>query len=74
MATMARAKTIHGPYEANPANPVLTNANTTNYCELNFYLNRSYPDIDIRSSNCGPRRHVPRRYRQLVSARRAEHG
>ncbi|KAI2468678.1 glycoside hydrolase family 43 protein [Annulohypoxylon bovei var. microspora] len=31
MVTMARSKSIHGPYEANPANPVLTNANTTNY-------------------------------------------
>ncbi|KAI6091701.1 glycoside hydrolase family 43 protein [Hypoxylon rubiginosum] len=31
MVTMARSKTIRGPYEVNPANPVLTNANTTNY-------------------------------------------
>jgi beta-xylosidase len=31
MVTMARSKSIHGPYEANPRNPVLTNANTTNY-------------------------------------------
>ncbi|OTB00902.1 glycoside hydrolase family 43 protein [Hypoxylon sp. CI-4A] len=31
MVTMARSKTIHGPYEANPDNPVLTNANTTSY-------------------------------------------
>ncbi|KAI1100636.1 glycoside hydrolase family 43 protein [Jackrogersella minutella] len=31
MVTMARSKSIHGPYEANPANPVLTNSNTTNY-------------------------------------------
>ncbi|KAI4859059.1 glycoside hydrolase family 43 protein [Hypoxylon rubiginosum] len=31
MVTMARSKSIHGPYEVNPANPVLTNANTTNY-------------------------------------------
>ncbi|KAI1076714.1 glycoside hydrolase family 43 protein [Whalleya microplaca] len=31
MVTMARSKTIHGPYEANSANPVLTNTNTTNY-------------------------------------------
>jgi beta-xylosidase len=31
MVTMARSKSIHGPYEANPHNPVLTNANTTNY-------------------------------------------
>lgn len=33
MVTMARSKSIHGPYEVNPANPVLTNANTTNYCK-----------------------------------------
>ncbi|KAK5653367.1 hypothetical protein OQA88_9059 [Cercophora sp. LCS_1] len=29
MVTMARSKNITGPYESNPANPVLTNANTT---------------------------------------------
>ncbi|RYP03931.1 hypothetical protein DL765_010365 [Monosporascus sp. GIB2] len=28
---MARSKSIHGPYESNPANPVLSNANTTKY-------------------------------------------
>ncbi|KAK0740064.1 glycosyl hydrolase [Schizothecium vesticola] len=27
--SMARSKTLTGPYESNPANPVLTNANTT---------------------------------------------
>ncbi|KAK4127250.1 glycoside hydrolase family 43 protein [Parathielavia appendiculata] len=31
MVTMARSKKISGPYEANPRNPVLTNANTTSY-------------------------------------------
>ncbi|KAI1163388.1 glycosyl hydrolase [Nemania serpens] len=31
MVTMARSKSLHGPYESNPANPVLTNANTTEY-------------------------------------------
>ncbi|KAI3317765.1 glycoside hydrolase family 43 protein [Xylariaceae sp. AK1471] len=31
MVTMARSKSLYGPYEANPANPVLTNANTTEY-------------------------------------------
>ncbi|GAW26387.1 putative glycoside hydrolase family 43 protein [Rosellinia necatrix] len=31
MVTMARSKRLYGPYEANPANPVLTNANTTEY-------------------------------------------
>ncbi|KAK4453978.1 Non-reducing end alpha-L-arabinofuranosidase BoGH43B [Podospora aff. communis PSN243] len=29
MVTMARSRNISGPYESNPANPVLTNANTT---------------------------------------------
>ncbi|KAK4241790.1 Non-reducing end alpha-L-arabinofuranosidase BoGH43B [Achaetomium macrosporum] len=31
MVTTARSKSISGPYESNPANPVLTNANTTSY-------------------------------------------
>ncbi|GAW20324.1 hypothetical protein ANO14919_098260 [Xylariales sp. No.14919] len=31
MVTMARSKSLYGPYESNPANPVLTNANTTEY-------------------------------------------
>ncbi|KAI8626432.1 glycoside hydrolase family 43 protein [Xylariaceae sp. FL1651] len=31
MVTMARSKNLFGPYDANPANPVLTNANTTEY-------------------------------------------
>ncbi|KAI1848871.1 hypothetical protein JX266_005299 [Neoarthrinium moseri] len=31
MVTMARSKSINGPYDSNTANPVLTNANTTNY-------------------------------------------
>lgn len=31
MATVARSKALMGPYESNPANPFLTNANTTEY-------------------------------------------
>ncbi|KAH8103080.1 arabinofuranosidase [Cristinia sonorae] len=31
MQTIARSKRLHGPYESNPANPILTNANTTSY-------------------------------------------
>jgi hypothetical protein len=31
MVTMARSKNILGPYESDPANPELTNANTTSY-------------------------------------------
>ncbi|CAJ2505183.1 Uu.00g125770.m01.CDS01 [Anthostomella pinea] len=31
MVTMARSKSLHGPYEDNPQDPVLTNANTTSY-------------------------------------------
>ena len=32
MVTIARSRNIDGPFESNPANPVLTNANTTSYC------------------------------------------
>jgi beta-xylosidase len=32
MVTMARSKSINGPYDVNPSNPVLTNSNTTSYC------------------------------------------
>ena len=32
MVTMARSRNLEGPYESNPENPVLTNANTTEYC------------------------------------------
>ncbi|KAL3442678.1 glycosyl hydrolase [Aspergillus insuetus] len=31
IVTITRSRNIHGPYKANPANPVLTNANTTRY-------------------------------------------
>ncbi|KAF2036669.1 xylosidase : arab-like proteininofuranosidase [Setomelanomma holmii] len=31
METIARSKKLHGPYDPNPANPILTNANTTEY-------------------------------------------
>ncbi|KAF2465516.1 arabinofuranosidase [Lindgomyces ingoldianus] len=31
METIARSKNLYGPYDPNPANPILTNANTTNY-------------------------------------------
>ncbi|KAI1504716.1 glycoside hydrolase family 43 protein [Biscogniauxia marginata] len=31
MVTMARSKHLYGPYQADPENPELTNANTTNY-------------------------------------------
>lgn len=31
MVTMARSKDLLGPYESDPSNPVLTNANTTSY-------------------------------------------
>ncbi|KAL4787123.1 glycosyl hydrolase [Aspergillus varians] len=30
-ATIARSRSINGPYKSNPANPILTNANTTEY-------------------------------------------
>ncbi|KAI5922477.1 glycoside hydrolase family 43 protein [Camillea tinctor] len=31
MVTMARSRHLYGPYETNPANPVLTNSNTSSY-------------------------------------------
>ncbi|KAK2732760.1 Non-reducing end alpha-L-arabinofuranosidase BoGH43A 7 [Colletotrichum kahawae] len=31
MVTIARSEKVGGPYESNPANPILTNANTTSY-------------------------------------------
>jgi beta-xylosidase len=45
MVTMARSKSLYGPYEANPANPVLTNANTTEYCKRPDQAN--VPDLPI---------------------------
>lgn len=30
-SSIARSRNITGPYESNPANPVLTNGNTTEY-------------------------------------------
>jgi len=38
--TMARSKNITGPYESNPANPVLTNRNTTE-----FFQNIGHADL-----------------------------
>lgn len=37
MATIARSKTLMGPFESNPANPFLTNANTTEYFQAVGY-------------------------------------
>ncbi|TDZ25200.1 Non-reducing end alpha-L-arabinofuranosidase BoGH43B [Colletotrichum orbiculare MAFF 240422] len=31
MVTIARSKNLDGPFESNPGNPILSNANTTNY-------------------------------------------
>ncbi|KNG45886.1 glycoside hydrolase family 43 protein [Stemphylium lycopersici] len=31
METMARSRNLYGPYEENPSNPILSNANTTEY-------------------------------------------
>lgn len=33
METIARSKNLHGPYDPNSSNPILTNANTTEYCK-----------------------------------------
>lgn len=37
MVTMARSQGLMGPYESNPANPVLTAANTSNYFQYVEY-------------------------------------
>jgi beta-xylosidase len=37
METMACSKNLYGPYDPNPANPILTNANTTEYCERSSF-------------------------------------
>lgn len=66
MVTMARSKYINGPYEANPSNPVLTNANTTNYCEGTERL-ESTGTNDYCSSNRWACRPISRFEWQLVS-------
>lgn len=43
--TMARSRTIQGVYDANPANPVLTNANTTEYFQTVGHADL-FPDAD----------------------------
>ncbi|KAF8590711.1 glycoside hydrolase family 43 protein [Ramaria rubella] len=45
MVTMARSRDIFGPFESNPANPVLTNANTSQYCEYHFALTVGHADL-----------------------------
>lgn len=40
METIARSASIDGPYSPNPSNPILTNANTTQYCKKYFCLSR----------------------------------
>lgn len=37
METIARSKNLYGPYEPNPANPILTNANSTEYCKFTSF-------------------------------------
>ncbi|KAI0026106.1 glycoside hydrolase family 43 protein [Xylariomycetidae sp. FL0641] len=50
MVTMARSKDLHGPYVANPANPVLTNANTTSYCEFALLKSTSPTELTCPAS------------------------
>lgn len=38
METIARSTSLWGPFTSNPANPVLTNANTTEYCEVYLFI------------------------------------
>lgn len=45
MATIARSKTLTGPYESNPANPFLTNANTTEYFQAVGHADL-FPDVN----------------------------
>ncbi|MBE3043466.1 hypothetical protein IMZ48_13020 [Candidatus Bathyarchaeota archaeon] len=33
MVTISRSENLFGPFESNPANPILTNANTTSLCK-----------------------------------------
>lgn len=40
MVTMARSRNLAGPYESNPANPMLTAANTSSYFQ---YVKTSMP-------------------------------
>ncbi|TAQ88821.1 hypothetical protein B7494_g2846 [Chlorociboria aeruginascens] len=46
MANVARSRHIHGPYESDPQNPVLTNANTTAY-----FQNVGHADLFQDSEN-----------------------
>lgn len=38
METIARSKKLFGPYNPNPANPILTNANTSAYCKHHLQI------------------------------------
>lgn len=38
METIARSRNLTGPFDSNPANPVLTNANTTEYCKTITFI------------------------------------
>jgi len=47
METIARSKDLYGPYEANIANPILTNANTTSYCKYLIFHDFYISDCDV---------------------------
>lgn len=34
--TMAQSRDLYGPYEPNSSNPILSNANTTEYCRFSL--------------------------------------
>lgn len=56
----ARSDSLFGNYTGDPENPVLTNANTTEYCEL-FICEDDCPLLTHKpasSPNRGPRRPV----------------
>lgn len=54
MVTVSRSENLFGPFESNPANPILTNTNTTSLCKWGAYLCRS-PTDDAQSKQSGMR-------------------
>lgn len=65
METIARSKDLYGPYEPNTANPILTNANTTEYCNFPL-MSQMYQYLTDHSPSCRPFRPLPRRTRPMV--------
>ena len=49
METMARSKQLYGPYEPNPSNPILSNANTTEYCKCYYVDHHKLANVYTKS-------------------------